>query len=164
MKRHGDKIEKAAAAIHMNEARAARSEQKTINTELIHATRSTAKSDRHRDIVQWLAPTIHEASYFADDLISAQKKRHACTCIWIHHKPEFKSWFDSDSQDPSIRMLWMSGIPGARKTVLSSYVIDRCRETSANEPKNTNADKNSVLSVTRSLVYQFYRLFPTTIS
>ena len=66
-------------------------------------------------------------------------------------------------------MLWLTGVPGAGKTVLSSFVINKCSESLNTRPsapvlyfffKATDSDKNSVLAVTRSLVYQLYLLFP----
>ncbi len=44
MKRHGKGIEQAAAAAHMNEARAARLEQRAVNQQLIEAKRSAVTS------------------------------------------------------------------------------------------------------------------------
>ena len=44
MKRHGNGIEKAAAAAHMNESRTARLEQMAVNRQLIEATRSAVMS------------------------------------------------------------------------------------------------------------------------
>ena len=129
--------------------------------------------DRHRDIAQWLAPSNYEASYFSDDLRSACESRHPGTCTWILDRPEFKAWANSDLNTVATRMLWLSGIPGAGKTVLSSFVIDKCSEISSKKPlaselyfffKMTDSDKNSVLAVTRSLVYQLYSLFPARLA
>lgn len=69
-------------------------------------------------------------------------------------------------------MLWLTGVPGAGKTVLSSFVINKCSEVSGEEPsppvlyfffKMTDSDKNSILGVTSSLVYQLYSLFPASL-
>ncbi len=129
--------------------------------------------DRHRDIVKWLAPFNHEASYFVDDLRSAYESRHPDTCKWILDRPEFEAWMDSGLNDATTRMLWLNGVPGAGKTVLSSFVINRCSEVSGKKPstpvlyfffKLTDSDKNSVLAVTRSLIYQLYLFFPASLS
>ena len=129
--------------------------------------------DRHRDIAQWLAPSNYEATYFSDDLRSAWESRHPGTCTWILDRPEFKAWTNSDLETAATRMLWLTGIPGAGKTVLSSFVIDKCSEISYQKPlaselyfffKLTDGDKNSVLAVTRSLVYQLYSLFPARLA
>ena len=68
-------------------------------------------------------------------------------------------------------MLWLTGVPGAGKTVLSSFVINMCLKSSGKPSvpvlyfffKMTDSDKNSVLAVTRSLVYQLYSLFPASL-
>ena len=44
MKRHGDAIQIAAAAVHMSESRTARTEQRAVNRELVEATRSAVTS------------------------------------------------------------------------------------------------------------------------
>lgn len=70
-------------------------------------------------------------------------------------------------------MLWLTGVPGAGKTVLSSFVINRCSEVSCEKPsapiiffffKKTDTDKNSVLAASRSLLYQLYSLYPASLS
>ena len=127
----------------------------------------------HRDIVRWLAPLNHEANYFVDDLRSACDSRHPGTCTWIVDRPEFEMWMNLGHNDPVARMLWMTGVPGAGKTILSSFVISTCFEVLGKEPsrpilyfffKNTDSDKNSVLSATRSLLFQLYSSSPTILS
>lgn len=79
----------------------------------------------------------------------------------------------SGLNDAATRMLWLNGVPGAGKTVLSSFVIKTCSEVSGKKPstpilyfffKMTDSDKNSVLAVTRSLVHQLYLFFPAILS
>ena len=129
-------------------------------------------SDRHRDIAQWLAPFNYETSYYADELRSAYESCHPGTCMWILERPEFELWMHSDPNDATTRILWLTGVPGAGKTVLSSFVISRCSEASDKQPstptlyfffKMTDSDKNSVIAVTRSLVYQLYLLSPANL-
>lgn len=108
-----------------------------------------------------------------DDHKSAYESRHPGTCTWILDIPEFDVWMNSSPNDIVTRMLWLTGVPGAGKTVLSSFVIDRCSKVSSTEPssrilffffKNSDSDKNSVLALTRSLLFQLYSLFPTKLS
>ena len=129
--------------------------------------------DRHRDIVSWLAPTNHEANYFVDDLRSAFELCHPGTCTWILDKPEFNTWRDKGPDSAVTKLLWLTGVPGAGKTVLSSFVINKLTAASSERSsppilhfffKLTDSDKNSVLAVTRSLLYQLYSLFPATLS
>ena len=69
-------------------------------------------------------------------------------------------------------MLWLTGVPGAGKTILSSFLISRFSEVSDKKPstptlyfffKMTDSDKNSVIAATRSLVYQLYLLSPANL-
>lgn len=79
----------------------------------------------------------------------------------------------SGLNDAVTRMLWLTGVPGAGKTVLSSFVVHKCPEILNIRPsapvlyfffKATDSDKSSVLSVTRSLVYQLYLVFPASLA
>ena len=129
-------------------------------------------SDRRRNIAQWLAPSNYETSYYADDLRSAYETCHPGTCTWILKKSEFELWMHSGPNDATTRILWLTGVPGAGKTVLSSFVISRFSEVSDKKPstptlyfffKMTDNDKKSVIAVTRSLVYQLYLLSPASL-
>ena len=115
----------------------------------------------------------YEANYFTDDLRSASESRHPGTCTWILDRPEFRAWQNADPNDAVARLLWLTGVPGAGKTVLSSFVINKCSEVTGKKTssailhfffKLTDNDKNSVVAVTRSLLYQLYTLFPTNLS
>lgn len=126
---------------------------------------NVAMSTRHRDIVRWLAPAEHEASYYVDDLEAARSSRYGNTCRWILGKDEFEQW--SSSKAPCKQnLLWIHAIPGAGKTVLSSYLVDSLTQSSqsmSQSPvlyfffKNTDADKNSAVAAARSLLYQMYQ-------
>ena len=81
-------------------------------------------------------------------------------------------WINPDPNEATTRTLWLTGLPGAGKTVLSSFVISRFSEVSDKKPstptlyfffKMTDNDKNSVIAVTRSLVYQLYLLSPASL-
>ena len=104
-----------------------------------------------------------------DDLRSASESCHPGTCTWILDRGEFKTWRYNGPDNAVTRFLWLTGVPGAGKTVLSSFVINEISNESKSPPilhfffKQTDNDKNSVLAVTRSLLYQLYSLFPTTL-
>ena len=108
-----------------------------------------------------------------DDLRSASESCYPGTCTWILDRPEFNTWRDRGLDNTVTKLLWLTGVPGAGKTVLSSFVINELAAASIerNSPpilhfffKLTDKDKNSVLAVTRSLLYQLYSLFPATLS
>ena len=105
-----------------------------------------------------------------DDLRSASESCHPGTCTWILNRPELKTWRNTVPDDAATRFLWLTGVPGAGKTVLSSFVINEISNESKSSRvlhfffKQTDNDKNSVLAVTRSLLYQLYSLFPANLS
>ncbi|KAH6710613.1 hypothetical protein BKA61DRAFT_612024 [Leptodontidium sp. MPI-SDFR-AT-0119] len=56
------------------------------------------------------------------------RRRHDETCGWIMEQPELKAWMKSDGKD---NIVWLSGKPGAGKSVMSSYIVGRLLETEA---------------------------------
>lgn len=170
MMRFRKETQKAAVAVDMSEARKARQQQDNFIIESMGKSRSVEESRRHREIIKWLTPATRDANYYGDDFESACRDRHIGTCEWIFRKPEFQQWVDYDGTDPMVRMLWISAIAGAGKTVLAAFIIAHCREhvsPSAKRPilyfffKNTDDEKNSLLSMTRSFLHQLYVSFDT---
>lgn len=113
--------------------------------------------------MQWLAPVEYDTDYYKDDLRIARRLRHAGTCQWILSTPQFSKWFNSVAPSEN-SFLWIYAIPGAGKTVLTSFLIDSQSSTSRDAPllvyfffKNTDADKNTPTASARSLLYQLYK-------
>lgn len=48
------------------------------------------------------------------------------TCAWIQEQSQFSSWLDDPSQSP--QLLWVRGLPGSGKSVLSSFIINHLAE------------------------------------
>lgn len=170
MNRLQEKTKTAAHAVDMSEAKQARREQQNYRSASVERVRHTKDSDQHRKIVKWLAPPTREASYYVEDFESALKDRHPGTCEWILNKPEFQQWLHPRDADSMARLLWISAIAGAGKTVLSAFIINHCQELNkppAPKPvlyflfKNTDDEKNSLLSMTRSLLHQLYNSLGT---
>ncbi|OTB08970.1 hypothetical protein M426DRAFT_130023 [Hypoxylon sp. CI-4A] len=59
---------------------------------------------------------------------SSIKLRHAMTGLWLTDLPEFRHWLET----PNSR-LWLTGIPGAGKTVLAGSVIQEALERAFHE-------------------------------
>lgn len=170
MKGLREETQKAAHAVDMSEAMKARQQQDKSHTEAVDKSHTIEESKRHREIIKWLAPTARDASYYVDDFETASKDRHPGTCEWILRRPEFQQWIDCDDTDPQVRMLWISATAGAGKTVLAASIIAHCQakiKPSAKEPvlyfffKNTDDEKSSLLSMTRSFLHQLYVTFAT---
>jgi hypothetical protein len=132
------------------------------NLHIAIAMANTASA--HKEIVQWLAPIEYEAEYYTEDLELARKLRHPGTCEWIRLQPNFQSWSKSTAGSRE-SLLWIYAIPGAGKTVLSSFLIDHTAPFGFRPSstvfyflfKNTDVDKNSITAAARSLLYQLYK-------
>ncbi|KAF1840937.1 uncharacterized protein K460DRAFT_410330 [Cucurbitaria berberidis CBS 394.84] len=109
--------------------------------------------DRKRlSVQQWLCPinaqTRHE---------DATKNRYGDSGDWLLKDPRFKKWYDFDyCHEP---LLWLSGIPGAGKTVLTSRVIDECRKLPHAKLcffycRNTDETRNAFVSIARTMCSQ----------
>jgi Cdc6-like AAA superfamily ATPase len=104
-------------------------------------------------ITKWLAPSDPSTNY-----LEALKQRQKDTGLWFVHGEAFKQW----KQQPN-SFLWLHGIPGCGKTVLSSTIIEHLKQDVAcplllyyyfdfNDEK-----KQSLDSVLRSLGKQLYQ-------
>ena len=72
-----------------------------------------AKEQRDR-ILEWLKGPEPSTNHHA-----AQKKKEAGTCEWLLNSTQFKAFGEGDNQ-----LMWLHGIPGAGKTVLTSTVVE----------------------------------------
>ncbi|PGH12602.1 hypothetical protein AJ80_06660 [Polytolypa hystricis UAMH7299] len=117
------------------------------------------EADQH--VFDWL-----KAPDYATDLKKANSRRHEGTCMWVLSRPEYKSWSAAASDT---RFLVVYGIPGAGKTILSSFLVERARRTFQNgtdhkKPcltlyhffKADDETKNTPLAALRSLLEQLY--------
>ncbi|PYH69627.1 uncharacterized protein BO88DRAFT_443625 [Aspergillus vadensis CBS 113365] len=109
----------------------------------------------HRDTVEhWLSAIDIKAEHRIH-----QAKRRVCQNPghWLLNSPELKTW--SSIEDQLNPLLWLSGIPGAGKTVLASIVIDELSRLPGAIVayfycKHGDERRNSVDSVTRSILAQ----------
>ncbi|KAF4630024.1 hypothetical protein G7Y89_g8113 [Cudoniella acicularis] len=78
---------------------------------------------------------------------------------WVLDHPNFQRWRDNDE----VKLLWIKGDPGKRKTMLSIAIVDELERqlTSSTRPtalsyffcKGTNSDLNNATAVLRGLIY-----------
>ncbi|KAJ7247573.1 ankyrin repeat-containing domain protein [Mycena rebaudengoi] len=64
---------------------------------------------------EWLMPSMR----IAESQRSAANARHQKTGLWLFERPEFREWIYAPGS-----FLWIHGISGSGKTVLSSTIID----------------------------------------
>lgn len=108
---------------------------------------------RHERIHRWLSPSDPSQNHNA-----AKKKKQAETGTWFIKSNEFYNWRTNPGG-----VLWLHGIPGCGKTVLSSTVIDQLFHVCQARPQSVvayfyfdfnDSDKQSSEKMLRSLVDQ----------
>jgi hypothetical protein len=91
------------------------SSEDTVSTSMIHAKSRTRSQEAWLgEICSWLLAPDPSTNY-----IKAHKQRQAETGLWLLEDAKFASWKESAASQ-----LWLYGIPGCGKTILSSTVID----------------------------------------
>ena len=152
------RLRDTAQVQHMQEARAERLENREFRRQGTFGRLTDAK------VTKWLSPTDrYEPDFFDDDFRKANKKRHRGTCEWVLQKPLYKQWETSLGTEGAVLVLY--GIPGAGKTILSSYLVQHCiHDIPQSSPRlglyfffdNKDEHKRSPLCAARSLVYQLH--------
>ncbi|KAG6915252.1 hypothetical protein DXG01_012467 [Tephrocybe rancida] len=121
---------------------------------------SFERSANQRRLTDWL-----NASDYGSDFRSAIDRHYNGTCEWILQKPSFVQWTSSTSTPT----LFIHGIPGAGKTILSSWMIERALRPTADATlvlyhyfKHTDTDKRTDVSAVRSFIDQLFDHFRCT--
>ncbi|KAI8663473.1 hypothetical protein NCS57_00948400 [Fusarium keratoplasticum] len=113
----------------------------------------TITSDTHLARVErWLSPPD-----YSTNAKLARKRRHSGTGTWLLDSPAFQEW-----KRGARRHLWLYGLAGCGKTVLSTTILDNLPQTDTrttlafffdfNDPR-----KQTLESLLRSLAFQLYR-------
>lgn len=84
-----------------------------VHTSLRRDEERLIKIEKHRPILDWLSPIVPETNFRR-----ACSLRQQSTGEWILDEPQFKRWLAGESN-----FLWIHGVPGSGKTVLSSTII-----------------------------------------
>jgi len=110
------------------------------------------RSKHQRELKEWLNAPDYEGDFRA-----ANKLHYQGTCDWLHKKQALIEWTTSTDRP----FLFIYGIPGAGKTVLSSWFINEARSAGASDGlilfhyfKDTDTNKRTSASAIRSLVDQ----------
>ncbi|KAG4441376.1 hypothetical protein IFR05_003133 [Cadophora sp. M221] len=118
LERHRDLVDREASAIAIIEAKKWRAKQQD-NLERLEDER---RDRQLQDCVSWLA--IDDRGQ-EDALEKLSQRRQAGTCDWILKSLQLRTWVENQDAEP---VLWLKGIPGAGKSVLTSHVIQNLRE------------------------------------
>ncbi|GLA48100.1 hypothetical protein AnigIFM63604_003194 [Aspergillus niger] len=132
------------------------------NSVLAQALRSEreTRTETHKDRVKhWLSAFDIQAEHH---IYKEKWKDCRDPGRWLLNSPEFKLWTSADNKWAPL--LWLSGIPGAGKSVLASIVIDKLKNRGAPVAyfycKYGDDRRASVESVTRSILAQVLDLNP----
>ncbi|KAH0444749.1 zinc finger protein [Colletotrichum camelliae] len=118
------------------------------------------KMERELRIRRELYGWLHSANFKNDHhRFKMIRAAYPNTCRWLLSKREFRRWFDRfPSTIPAL--LWLNGIPGAGKTILSSMIVDEAQSL-AEKPtvlffycRTDDPEKNTFISLARSLLHQ----------
>jgi hypothetical protein len=111
-------------------------------------------SHHENEIRDWLSAPDPSVNY-----INALEKRHEGTGVWFVGSHAFADW----KKQPN-SFLWLHGIPGCGKTILSSTIIERLSNVITPEQvllyfyfDFNDANKQTLENMLRSLVTQLYQ-------
>ncbi|KAF8062294.1 hypothetical protein FPV67DRAFT_1421882 [Lyophyllum atratum] len=120
-------------------------------------TQQQFRTTRQARLVKWINPPSYEA-----DFHSADKHHHDGTCEWIRSRKQYREWIERKANP----FLVIYGVPGAGKTILSSWLINQASAYSRTLEhehvtlyhyfKESDDSKRTPLAVTRSLLDQLY--------
>ncbi|KAF8856921.1 hypothetical protein BDZ45DRAFT_624593 [Acephala macrosclerotiorum] len=122
MKRHGELVDKEANAYDIAEARQMRQDIRAWREESLEQVERLEKEQaakQYKSIMSWLkADESDQLAIF--DAISTEGTKFPGTCSWILSNPKIRSWLE---KKPDHSMLWLQGIPGSGKSVLSTQIV-----------------------------------------
>jgi hypothetical protein len=123
----------------------------------MQSTPQTARDgNRRARIIKWLSPSDPSTNYN-----KALQQRHEGTGHWFFGSDELKWWKVNPES-----FLWLHGIPGCGKTVLSSAIIESLKQDATCQLllyfyfDFNDKNKQSLNDLLRSLVQQIYQSQP----
>jgi Cdc6-like AAA superfamily ATPase len=114
--------------------------------------REVASVQRHEKIHQWLSPSDPSTNFN-----KALQQRQEGTGLWFLQSTLFEKWHRQQHS-----FLWLYGIPGCGKTILSSTIIKHLVDTHPDQLllyfyfDFTDTGKQTLNNVIRSLISQLY--------
>ena len=157
IKRHNNLIKNQANLIHFERTQEAfeKAHEERSKAEEERWSRTEAENRRRYLAVQeWLSPAP-----FEQDLEKYSSVRASCsgTGRWLLDNDRFKSWFHPDCC--STRLLWISGKPGAGKTVLASLIVEESQSMPQIKVgyffcKYRNEQQNTFLAIAKGILAQ----------
>ncbi|KAL2830492.1 hypothetical protein BDW59DRAFT_158405 [Aspergillus cavernicola] len=126
---------------------------------------------KEKSMVQRKSMVMLWLSAFDCEAVQDEHRKRRSICEkpgrWLLENSRFKKWLSPD--DFRTPLLWLSGIPGAGKTILASIVIDELPRSPDNTVlffycKHGEEQRSSFLSVCRSILAQILNQHPRLLS
>ncbi|KAK2930486.1 Ankyrin repeat [Fusarium oxysporum f. sp. vasinfectum] len=123
----------------------------SIGNETKHAVMSMASDHRFAKIERWLSPPD-----YSTNANLARKRRHPGTGAWLLNSPAFQEWKLGLRQH-----LWLYGLAGCGKTILSTTILDRLLQIDTHTTLAfffdfSDPGKQKLENLLRSLAVQLY--------
>ncbi|KAF4342865.1 hypothetical protein FBEOM_3186 [Fusarium beomiforme] len=117
-----------------------------------HAVMSMASDHRFAKIERWLSP-----SDYSTNANLARERRHPGTGTWFLNSPVFQEWKLGSRQH-----LWLYGLAGCGKTILSTTILDHLLQIDTHTTLTfffdfNDAKKQKLEDLLRSLAVQLYQ-------
>ncbi|KAJ5970417.1 uncharacterized protein N7479_000335 [Penicillium vulpinum] len=128
-----DRGERENAAEERRLAGIAREEQKLLlqmYAEEMEKRKEERKMQRQEEVRKWLRDgtlPLNGSNFRHRD--NKLERRSPDTCDWLFEHPIMKEWMDSSSPTSQ---LWVKAAPGAGKSVLTAYAVEKMNEISSN--------------------------------
>ncbi|KIW74701.1 hypothetical protein Z517_11471 [Fonsecaea pedrosoi CBS 271.37] len=144
----------SASIAHYQAAQEARQQIEVI----FKTQQETARIEKRTYVHGWLSPPEHRERH---EQLCELRSEYPQTAQWIFEEPCWKNWLNNEEQ--SGRILWVSGIPGAGKTVIFSAMVEslilRSKSNSSCAVayvycKYNDCQRNSFAELARSLIHQ----------
>ncbi|KAI1741312.1 ankyrin repeat-containing domain protein [Xylaria scruposa] len=120
---NADTLEKLKVCISTQEKVCKRLDDIEVTVrEILDIETKIALDHTTREVLDFFAKNIDNRSVF--DM--QKSRRHPLTCIWFTESQVFQEW-----QNTPASKLWVSGIPGAGKSVIASVIIAECLQRTA---------------------------------
>lgn len=109
-------------------------------------------NDQQQKVIKWLSPPDPSTNY-----VKALKQRHEDSGQWFLRSADFVKW-----RTESNSFLWLYGIPGCGKTILSTTIIEELDKPTSHSQllyfyfDFNDTSKQSLEKMVRSLIAQLY--------
>ncbi|KAJ8062489.1 hypothetical protein OCU04_009019 [Sclerotinia nivalis] len=153
LKQHKELVESQASVLHI--------QQYQIDQAGFRDSFKKVEEERHRSrrlaLLNWLAATN---SKLDQESAAAMRSDYPASGNWILHESRMKSWLDL--RQSTIPILWMNGIPGAGKTILTSVIIEKCEKDSSVSTiyfycKHGDFQRNTFVAISCSIITQLLK-------